>query len=164
MWNSVTDTFTIKLLMDLVNSFHDSCLKEIRYISGAYVDGELAMIPTNISRKLSVIIQRQSHNHSVVELEFNKLKLLKLVPLDEKYTCEIHSATLLLDNGLFYWFDCGGMQTSDFDGYDGVSICAEGLRWRTICDNLGSKDFFERRDEWDKGSVLSSSPQNPNSP
>lgn len=145
MWNYVTDTVTIQELMDKVCFFHDSCIKEIRYISGAYIDNELFMHPTNSSRKLSVIIQRQTHINSVIELEFTKLKYLRLIPLEEKYTCEILGATLLIEHGYFVWFDCADMSVSDMEKYDGVVVCAEGLRWRAIDVGLGSQEYFEKQ-------------------
>lgn len=57
-----------------MGSFHDSCLKEMKYISGAYVDEELSMLPVNSKRMLSVIIQRQFENPSAIELQFVGLK------------------------------------------------------------------------------------------
>lgn len=56
--------------MDTVCGFHDSCLKELKYISGAYVNDELSMLPVNNQRVLSMIIQRQFKNPSVVEMQF----------------------------------------------------------------------------------------------
>ena len=147
MWHQVTDIIAIKELMDTTNFFHDSCIKEIRYISGAYVDNDLFMSPTNTSRKLSIIIQRQACDCPVIELEFSKLKCLRLLPLDEEYTSEIYSSTLLLENGFLYWFDCGGILASDIDRYEGVAICAQELRWRTVCGGLGEQVYFEKRSD-----------------
>ena len=38
--------------MDTVYGFHDSCLKELKYISGAYVNEKLSMIPVNKQKNI----------------------------------------------------------------------------------------------------------------
>lgn len=39
--------------------FHDSCIKEIKYVSGCYVDRERSMQPINSIRKVEVVFQSQ---------------------------------------------------------------------------------------------------------
>lgn len=145
MWIQVTNETDIQTLMDTACNFHDSCLKEMKYSSGAYVDKELYMNPTNELRALSVVFQRQSRKKSVIVLEFRKLKYIKLFPLNEIYTCEIHDSTLLYNNGDFYWCDCGGLSMSDIDTYRGVVICAEELYWKSVDDLLGCCDYFQEK-------------------
>ena len=38
MWNKIVDDKTLINLLEEVEFFHDACLTELRYISGAYVD------------------------------------------------------------------------------------------------------------------------------
>ena len=59
MWNKIVDDKTLINLLEEVEFFHDACLTELRYISGAYVDEDLAMYPINDKRKVNVFIQRQ---------------------------------------------------------------------------------------------------------
>ena len=59
MWNKIVDDKTLINLLEEVGFFHDACLTELRYISGAYVDEDLAMYPINDKRKVNVFIQRQ---------------------------------------------------------------------------------------------------------
>ena len=131
MWNEIVNDTDVKNFMETVSDFHDSCINEIKYVSGAYVDDRYFMYPVNNKRKLSIIIQRQTSINSTIELEFSKLKHLKLVPSDETYTCEILDSTLLLHEGLFYWCDCGGLTISEIPFYEGTFVCAEALRWRS---------------------------------
>ena len=35
MWNKINDYNDIENFMNVVNSFHDSCIKELKYLSGA---------------------------------------------------------------------------------------------------------------------------------
>ena len=73
MWNEIKSEKDLKSFMDTVCGFHDRCIKEIKYISGAYVDETLSMLPINTQRTLSVIIQRQFENPSVVEIELHPI-------------------------------------------------------------------------------------------
>lgn len=38
--------------------------------------------------------------------------------------------------------DCGGISKTDLDNYDGTIICASKLRWRSIDEYLGSREFY----------------------
>ena len=87
MWNEVLDKNDLQCFMNEIGYFHDSCIKEMRYLSGAYVDDDLAMHPVNDKRILNVIIQRQFEDVSMIEMQFIGLKCLKLFPIDEEYTC-----------------------------------------------------------------------------
>jgi hypothetical protein len=142
MWNEINNNSDLKSFMEMFYSFHDSCIKEMKYLSGAYVNENLAMYPLNECRILRMIIQRQFKNNSMIEMEFSGLKFLKLLPCDISYTCEILDATMLLKNDSIYWCDCGGISETDLDNYDGTIICASKLRWRSIDEYLGSREFY----------------------
>lgn len=142
MWNEIANEKDLNSFMDAMYGFHDSCLKEIKYISGAYVDEELSMFPINNKRILSMIIQRQFESPSVIEMQFAGLKYLKLFPNDENYTCEILDATMIFKDDCIYWCDCGDLSESDLDNYTGTLICASKLRWRSIENHMGEKEFY----------------------
>ena len=142
MWNEIINNKTLKEFNEKLSYFHDSCIKEIHYLSGAYVDERLDMYPINDCRILRVIIQCQNEKESMIEMEFQDLKYLKLLPLDETYTCEILDATMFMQNELIYWCDCGGLSEADLDDYMGTVICAEKLRWRSIINHMGDREFY----------------------
>ena len=119
MWNEITTEKELNSFLDVMCYFHDSCLKEIKYISGAYVNEKLSMSAVNNQRRLSMIVQRQFKNPSVVEMQFVELKYLKLFPSDENYTCEILDATMILKEDCIYWCDCGGLSEKDINSYVG---------------------------------------------
>ena len=73
MWNDISTNDQAQEFMESIFYFHDSCIKEMRYVSGAYVNEELGMYPINEKRSLSVIIQRQFEDIPVLELEFGGL-------------------------------------------------------------------------------------------
>ena len=142
MWEIISTNDEILKFMDKVCYFHDSCIKEISYISGAYVGEKLSMHPLNDRRVLRVVIQRQYEKNSMIEMEFQGLKYLKLFPVDDNYTCEILDSTMIMKDGNIYWCDCGDLSESDLDDYTGTLICASGLRWRSVANNMGKKDFY----------------------
>lgn len=143
MWNEIKNQDDLKNFMNMLYGFHDSCIKEFKYISGAYVDKNLSMYPVNSQRVLSIIIQRQFENPSVIEMEFIRLKHLNMFPVDEKYTCEILDAALLLKDDCIYWCDCGDITESNIDGYDGTLICAERMRWRVADEYIGKDEIYK---------------------
>ena len=78
MWQESKTNDDIKSFMDLVCYFHDGCIKEMHYLSGAYVGEGLGMYPLNDKRILKVIIQRQFDDLSMLELEFSGLTVANL--------------------------------------------------------------------------------------
>lgn len=142
MWNEIKSEKDLNDFMYRMGSFHDSCLKEMKYISGAYVDEELSMLPVNSKRMLSVIIQRQFENPSAIELQFVGLKYLKLFPNDENYTCEILDATMILKEDCVYWCDCGGLSEDEIKIYEGTTICASKVRWKAADECIGAKEIY----------------------
>ena len=128
--------------METVCYFHDSCLKEISYLSGAYVNENLSMFPLNNRRILRVVLQRQCEKFSMIEMEFYGLKALKLFPVDESCTCEISNSTMIIKDENIYWCDCNDLSKTNLDDFAGVLICASSLRWRSIENHMGKKAFY----------------------
>ena len=142
MWETISTNEDIKHFMKKMCNFHDSCIKEINYLSGAYVDDNLSMHPLNNRRVLRVVIQRQYEKDSMVEMEFQGLKYLKLYPVDENYTCEILDSTMIIKDGNVYWYDCDDLLESELDNYTSTLICASNLRWRSIKNYMGKREFY----------------------
>lgn len=142
MWNEITSKENLNNFMDMHCHFHDSCLKELKYISGAYVDENLAMYPINDHRTVKMVIQRQFENPSVIELEFIGLIYLKMFPNNEKYTSEILDATMAMKDGCIYWCDEGGLSENDLETYAGTTICASKVRWKAADEYIGSKEIY----------------------
>ena len=145
MWHEIVNEDDLIAFMKGMYDFHDSCIKEIKYLSGAYVKKELSMYPTNDKRELKMIVQRQFENPSAIEIEFTGLNRLSLFPCDEAYTCEILDATMVFHNGCVYWCDCGGLSISDMDTYKGTLICASKVRWRKADEYIGKEEVYVRK-------------------
>lgn len=101
MWNEIANDNNLTDFMEKMIYFHDSCLKELKYLSGAYVGEKLSMHPVNDCRTLKVIFQRQYEENSMIEMEFKGLKYLKLSPAYED-TCEILDATMILKENCIF--------------------------------------------------------------
>ena len=142
MWHEIRTEEDITFLMETVGYFHDSCLKELKYVSGAYVNDDLSMHPINDTRELKMIIQRQDDNPSTIELVFSRLNYCKLFPCNEQFTCEILDATLLWKDGNILWADCGGLTVDKIEKYAGTVISAAGLRWRAVKEWIGCGEVY----------------------
>ncbi len=75
-WNSINTKDDIDKLMNVFGNFHDSCIKEVHYISGAYVNKDLEMNAINKRRNVTVVFQRQESNPSTIEVIFEKISKL----------------------------------------------------------------------------------------
>ena len=142
MWNEIVDEKDIQDFMNKVVFFHDSCIKEMRYNSGAYVDDNLSMYPINDKRILNVIIQRQFEELSMIELQFIGLKKLYLFPANHNYTCEILDSKMFIKDEIIFWCDCDIISESDLDEREGTLISASKLRWREIQNKMGQEEFY----------------------
>lgn len=142
MWKIISTDDDVKQFMEEMGYFHDSCIKEMSYVSGAYVNEKLAMCLINNQRMLRVVIQRQYKKDSMIEMEFHGLKALKLFPMDENYTCDIFKATMMIKEGNIYWCDCDDLSETDSDEFTGTLICASTFRWRSIENHMGEKQFY----------------------
>lgn len=142
MWEEINNADELESFMKKIFFFHDSCIKELKYVSGAYVSERLGMYPVNDHRTLSIVIQRQFEENSTIEMEFSGLCALKLIPTDDEYTCEILNASMFYRDGYIYWFDDDAMDDTNIEQYSGTCICAKRLRWRSIENHLGKEEFY----------------------
>ncbi len=142
MWKEIDTDEDLTKFMNMVCSFHDGCIKELKYISGAYVNTNLSMHPVNDLRQLRIIIQCQQEEHAMIELEFEGLKFLNLYPIDDMYTCEILDSSMFFKGGFIYWCDQKSLPTTDLDDFEGTLICASKLRWRSIENNIGAEEYY----------------------
>ena len=144
MWNEITNQNDLDDFMNLFGDFHDSCLKECRYISGAYVNEDLSMYPINNKRIFTVIFQRQLISPSVIEMEFSGLQRLRMNPVDENYTCEILDATMIIIDNYICWYDSVKLSEDELCTYNGVLICARRVRWRATEEYIGHGEIYAR--------------------
>lgn len=141
-WHEIHSKKDIDKLMEFYGEFHDSCIKEIRYVSGAFVDEDRSMYPVDSERILSVVFQSQEKGVGALELMFIGLNKLSLVPRKENYDCIILEASLVQYDGLFYWSEWSDFTIADINEVEGTWISAKKIAWRQIPNGLGEDEIF----------------------
>ena len=141
MWNEIKSDDNILELMKIYGNFHDSCIKELKYISGAFVNPDLSMNPMNNSRNLRMIFQRQCKDPMAIEMEFSELVSLNLNPNDENYTCELLDVAMFFENGYIYWGDSDWFAVQK-EAYEGTWICAKKAKWRIVDEYIGEEEVY----------------------
>ena len=144
-WTQIENQQDIDNLMDAFDCFHDSCLKELKYISGMYVEKESkGMAAVNDKREVHVIIQRQWAPY-VLEMIFEKIVCMGLKPQDDDYDGVIYDAHITKENGYWVWFDSTDFKDDyrEMYNYSNVTfIKAKKIKWRFNDELLGEDDFF----------------------
>lgn len=142
-WQEILNQDDIDNFMNKFGHFHDGCIKEVHYVSGAYVGKDLSMMPINDKRILRVIFQRQWKNPSVIEVEFLGLIQFNLKPVDDTYTCEMFGTFMKYINEVFYWADDSGWDMESEDKNEYTWIAAKNVRWRENDDYLGDMVIYD---------------------
>ena len=120
--------------------FSNSCMKEMKYVSGAYVEEDLGMYPVNDRRILNVIIQRQYEENSMIEIKIRN-EIFAAKTCSGKVDGEIHMQAMILKEDRVYWCDCWGFTEETIKEYTGTVICAEKVRWRSVEGHMGNGEF-----------------------
>jgi len=103
MWKQMETQQDITQLMSECHSFHDCCLHNIQYTSGASVDEDGYMTPINSSRTLTLEFHQQGTPPRSLRLNFQGLDTLFLSPTLPDLTCELLEAHLVLQDGKVLW-------------------------------------------------------------
>lgn len=142
MWHEINTQQELDDFRDAMYGFYDSCIKEMKYVSGAYVMDDLSMHPINEKRNLSVLIQRQFEDPSVIEMEFQGLIYIKMFPPNENFTCEMLDATMILKDTCIIWSDWGDLTEEELEIYSYTIICAAKMRWHAVDQYLGKEEAY----------------------
>lgn len=147
MWHKIENASDIKSFMERVNDFSDSCVKEMKYISGGFVDRTRSMDAINDRRELYILFQRQYTTYSTFEMKFEKIQKLIMEPYDEQHECVIYGATFVKRNHLYYWFDYAEGDIRDLyqvkaSSQEGTCVVAERVFWREVDVPLGNQEFY----------------------
>lgn len=132
MWNEINREEELYDFLNNIAFFHDSCLVNFSYISGAYVDSKLSMYPRNDKRLFRMFFQTQSSDIRTFELELYELKYLIFYPTDLQFSCEIKYAEMYIKNGFVYLNFPSQWKSEENGKIIMNSICATRCRWRII--------------------------------
>lgn len=145
-YHPINDEEQLQGFLELIDYFHDSCIKEMHYISGGFVGDDLCVHPFDDIRTLSVIFQRQYKPNSVIELVFEDLVSLNLIPRKKDYDCIILDSILEKVNGFYIWDEWGDTQSIPVDD-PGIRIVAKKLKWRALNNGLNEDIIFQNTKE-----------------
>ena len=136
MWNELKSNDDIELFMKKYGNFHDSCIREFNYVSGAYVNKDCSMFPINSKKELSIIFQRQCKDIMNIQLVFCGLKSLNFVPSIPNFEAIISKVCMKIIGDDLYWcVDCGFNLACTKDLWFNSNytwLCCEWAKWRTI--------------------------------
>lgn len=140
MWNEIKTDQDIHDFLEKFYYFHDDCIKEIRYISGAYNDRGMYVV--NDRREVEILLQ----GYTGVILKFVGVEKMHLAPVSPDYTCEILEATIFRKNGKMYWAN-DRPDPDSIEHYTDTWICAQQLFWCEIDASLGKEPYYRAPEE-----------------
>lgn len=127
-WNYIEKQHDIDFIFAQTSGFHDSVLKGLNYVSGAYVDNDDQMHVTDSIKRLTMRFDSQWCNS--IEMIFEGVVALNLRPAHDNSYAFLTSASLRMQDEIFFFADShDAIDTS----YDGTWVESYGLRWR-FCD------------------------------
>lgn len=139
-WNEINDEEDIIKFMDTFGWFHDSCLKELHLWTDHWVDKDLAMsISPNLDYRVQILFQRQDKGPSAIEMLFEEVTRLHIIPSPENYDSIIFGATFVLKDSTFYWAGDEGWIPEDPSKYGVNWISSKKVRWRDASEWMGSE-------------------------
>ena len=88
-WYKIRNIEDINYLLRYYGGFHDSCIKELRYLSGMGVNEDMAMLfGESKDRQVEIIFQRQ-WAPTTVELRFTGMRIMNIAGWQRYYASEI---------------------------------------------------------------------------
>ena len=142
-WIEVKNQKDIQNMLDTFGGFHDSCLKELYMSTESYVGEELSMaVPSSLDTNVRILFQRQFRNPSAIELLFEGVTQLHILPSPVNYDSIIYGATIILHNDLFYWANQSDWKPESNTLDTSSWIAATSLKWRDASSWMGEKNRY----------------------
>jgi hypothetical protein len=139
IWNSISSQSDIENLLKIFSYFHDTCLHEAHIWTEHWVSPDLSMhCSGELDTRIRLLVQRQLKNPSAVELSFEQVVTFHLQPSPQNCDSIILGATMLLDNGIFYWADTIGWKYTADSRDSSTWIAARKIAWRDVSDWMGA--------------------------
>ena len=147
-WNKVITQSDVDSLLEIYGGFHDACIINLNYTSGANVDESLSMIyGAPEDSKVSVVFKRQWKPASV-ELLFEGMRKMNIAGWQNNYSCDIIHCYLAfhndlikgLDQNLIVWADSCSFNPKELPDRKILQepmttyIISNSLKWRIIAD------------------------------
>lgn len=141
-WNELKEESEIRELLEDFGYFHDGCLKEMHMWTETYVDENLTMAaPSGLDTNVKLLFQRQFKNPSAIELWFEGVTGIHILPTPENFASILFEAIILKQNGTYYWSDDIDFDPSNIE-HNVSWISAKKLRWRERNDWMGKQHRY----------------------
>lgn len=145
-WHRLKSQDDVDELMEAFKGFRDSVITEMNYTSGAFIHPALLMYPINAKRRLRIVFQHQDKELPAIELVFDEIRRLNLVPAGTNMFAQISEIYFKYLNGKVYW-----AETSDFNvdkigkdlSYNEFTwVAAKRAQWRVLENHLGNELIY----------------------
>ena len=101
-WQCLASSIDLQELMGLFGNFHDSCVREVHVVTGHFVEEDLTM-RVDWRTTIHMLIQRQFRNPCAIELRFEEVVGLRMVPPQPDCVTIIFHAAFFVRDGVYYW-------------------------------------------------------------
>ena len=125
-WHYIESQEDVDFLLKQTYSFHDTVLKDLKYVSGSYVDDNKAMKCVDTEKRVTMCFDSQLCRS--IELVFEGVVALNLRPHPDNCFSGIFCASVLLNNASMFF--CDTKLDSADKSYEGTWIESHSLRWR----------------------------------
>ena len=141
IWHDLQNQNDLDKLMELFGGFHDSCIKELFMWTDHYVKEDLSMsLSAHRDHKVRVLIQRQNRNPTAIELMFEEVTRIFIVPSPENFDSIIFGASFIHKNDMFYWADDSNWDPEGQYKFAAVNwISSKKVKWRDASDWIGKE-------------------------
>jgi hypothetical protein len=137
-WNEIKTQSDADALMERFGGFHDSCIREVHICTGYWVRSDFSMeVPKGWDTKVRVHVQRQWKDPAAIELLFEEVTRVNLVPAPPDYISIIYGATLLIREGIIQWSPKTNWNPDHPEANSETWISAKQLKWREVDNWLG---------------------------
>lgn len=137
-WIEIKSEEEAKALLKKFGCFHDACIKEAHLWTQHRVNENLSMSCSGeLDTSIKFVVQRQFRNPSCIELLFEKVTRINIVPSPENYDQIIYEALIGIEDGEFFWCVDSSETPKGLDSNKDTWIKSKILKWRVADEMLG---------------------------
>ncbi len=125
-WNYIESEHDIEYLMKEFDSFEDSVLKEMSYISGDYVESGYMTLKPAGGKQVRLVYNSQSADE--IEIILLSPRICHLVPAEENYSSDLYEASIIIKDSMVYFYHSCVEEV--IEDYNGTFFKSLGLMWR----------------------------------
>lgn len=142
-WTEIKEQSDIDYLLEHFGYFHDGCLREMYMWTGTYVNPDLSMkVPGELDTNVKILFQRQYNNPSAIEILFENVTGIHVIPSPENYDSIIRDAIILKLEDNFYWADDYNWHPKGNMSNQINWISSKKVKWREVNHWMGKENRY----------------------